>query len=58
MPLYFIIVGIIASLKYTLNKMNTIQKYKAKDDLERMNKASMRMKVNISDLLILKIWLK
>ena len=50
MSLYFIIVGFIASLKSMTNEINTAWKYTTKDDLKRVNKSS--MKVKLSNLLI------
>ena len=58
MPFYFIIVGFIALLKSMTNEMNTTWKDKTKDDLKRVSKSSMRMKIKLSDLFILKVWLK
>ena len=57
MPFLFFIVGFIALLKSMTNEMNTTRKYKTKDDLKRKSKLSMKMKVKLSDLLILKVWL-
>ena len=53
-PFYFIVVGFISPLKNMPDEINTVCKFKIKDNLERTNKESMRMKVNLSDLLRLK----
>ena len=52
---YFFIVGFIASLKSMLKEMNTVWKHKTKDVLKRVSNSSMIIKVNLSDLLILKV---
>ena len=57
--MYFIIVGFIISLKSMSNEMNTVWKYKPKDDLNSVSKSwyTMRMKAKLLDLLIWKVGL-